>query len=155
MNRPAGFYQRWIEFHQGVVTLLTLKNALFPFSKRFFKLNFIAACIYSYFEKGCRKKVLSTIPKGNMGYDQYTVPVTVVVELTLLLSFINRRHKSMASRAIPAHFFEEQWTQNHPQYLSGLSHVLPTSFLEIKRNLHPYVGRSRNPCRFYLVFFFI
>ena len=30
--------------------------------------------IYSYFEKGCRKKVHATIPKGNMGYDQCTVP---------------------------------------------------------------------------------
>ena len=29
---------------------------------------------YSYFEKGCRKNVHATIPKGNMGYDQYTVP---------------------------------------------------------------------------------
>ena len=30
--------------------------------------------IYSYFEKGCRKNVHATIPKGNMGYDQYTFP---------------------------------------------------------------------------------
>ena len=30
--------------------------------------------IYSYFEKGCGKNVHATIPKGNMGYDQYTVP---------------------------------------------------------------------------------
>ena len=29
--------------------------------------------VYSYFEKGCRKNVHATIPKGNMGYDQYTV----------------------------------------------------------------------------------
>ena len=29
---------------------------------------------YSYFEKGCRKNVHTTVPKGNMGYDQYTVP---------------------------------------------------------------------------------
>ena len=29
---------------------------------------------YSYFEKGCRKNVHATIPKGNMGYDQYAVP---------------------------------------------------------------------------------
>ena len=39
---------------------------------------------------------------------------------------------SMASRAILSNFFEEQWTQNHPQYLSGLSRALfPTTFLEI------------------------
>ena len=38
----------------------------------------------------------------------------------------------MASRAILADFFEEQWTQNHLQYLSALSRTLfPTTFLEI------------------------
>ena len=38
----------------------------------------------------------------------------------------------MASRAILSNFFEEQRTQNHPQYLSGLSRALfPTTFLEI------------------------
>ena len=39
-------------------------------------------CICSYFEKGCRKKTCTRIamPKGSMGYDQYTVPDTVVVE---------------------------------------------------------------------------
>ena len=40
--------------------------------------------VYSYFEKGCRKKVHATIPKGNMGYDQYTVPDTVAVEPTFV-----------------------------------------------------------------------
>ena len=34
----------------------------------------------------------------------------------------------MASRVIHSNFFEEQWTQKHPQYLSGLSR---TTFLEI------------------------
>ena len=28
----------------------------------------MAACVYSYFEKGCRKNVHATIPKGNMRY---------------------------------------------------------------------------------------
>ena len=38
----------------------------------------------------------------------------------------------MASRAILSYFFEEQWTQNYPQYLSGLSRArFPTTFLEI------------------------
>ena len=32
--------------------------------------------IYSYFKKGCGKNVHATIPKGNMGYDQYNVPDT-------------------------------------------------------------------------------
>ena len=36
--------------------------------------------VYSYFEKGCRKKnVPTTIPNGNMGYNQYAVPDTVAV----------------------------------------------------------------------------
>ena len=30
--------------------------------------------IQNYFEKGCRKNVHATIPKCNMGNDQYTVP---------------------------------------------------------------------------------
>ena len=38
----------------------------------------------------------------------------------------------MACRAILSKLFEEQWTLNHPQYLSGLSHALfPETFLEI------------------------
>ena len=37
---------------------------------------------YSYFEKGCQKKVHVTILKGNMGYNQYTVPDTEAVEDT-------------------------------------------------------------------------
>ena len=40
-----------------------------------------------------------------------------------------------ASPAILSNFFEKQWTQNHPQYLSGLSRALyPTTFLEIAVN---------------------
>ena len=38
----------------------------------------------------------------------------------------------MASRVILSNFCEEQRTQTHPQYLSGLSRALfPTTFLEI------------------------
>ena len=37
---------------------------------------------------------------------------------------------SMASRAILSNFFEEQWTQNDPQYLS-LRPLFPTTFLKI------------------------
>ena len=41
----------------------------------------------------------------------------------------------MASRVILSNFFEKQLTQNHPQYLSGLSRALfPTTFLEIGVN---------------------
>ena len=57
-----------------------------PFSVFYVK-NKVAAKIarvYSYFEKGCRKNVHATIPKGNMGYEQYTVPDTVAVESTFV-----------------------------------------------------------------------
>ena len=51
--------------------------------------------------------------------------------LHLLLSFSTRRHTSMAFRAILSNFVEEQWTQNHLQYLSGLSQALfPRTVLE-------------------------
>ena len=54
-----------------------------------------------------------------------------LTNLLLLLSFRIRKHTSMASRAILSNFFVEQRTQNHSQYLSGLSRALfPTTFLE-------------------------
>ena len=48
--------------------------------------------------------VHATIPKGNMGYVQYTVADIVVVEL---LSFSTNKHTSMASFAILSNFVEE------------------------------------------------
>ena len=53
------------------------------------------------------------------------------MNLLLLLSFSTRKHTSVASRVILSNFFEEQWIQNHPQYLSGLQLALfPTTFLQ-------------------------
>ena len=43
--------------------------------------------IYSHFENGCRKNVHATIPKSNMGYDQYAVPDIVVVESSIVAFF--------------------------------------------------------------------
>ena len=40
--------------------------------------------IYSYFEKGCRKNVHATVPKGSMGYVQYTFPDTVALKPTFV-----------------------------------------------------------------------
>ena len=89
--------------------------------------------IYSYFEKGCGKNVHATIPKGNMGDDQYTVPddcscrsyfccFSLALANTFQWPFV----------PIPSNFFEKKRTQNHPQCLSGLSHAFfPTTFLEI------------------------
>ena len=57
-----------------------------------------------------------------MGYDQCCFP----------LALANIMLMSVASRAILSNFFEVQCTQNHSQYLSGLSHALfLTTFLEI------------------------
>ena len=75
------------------------------------------------------KNVQATILKGNMGYEQYTVPDTVAVESTFV-AFLY--HSQTYVHAILSNFFEEQWTQNHPQYLSGLSRaLLLTTFLKI------------------------
>ena len=79
------------------------------------------------------KNVHATIPKGNMGYDQYTVPSdcscrTYFGCFPLAIANIT----SQTSRAILSNFFEEQCPQNHPPNLSGLSRALfPTTFLEI------------------------
>ena len=50
---------------------------------------------------------------------------TAAVEFTFV-AFILAAHKhtSIASHATLSYFFEEQWTKNHPQYLSGLSSAL-------------------------------
>ena len=52
----------------------------------------------------------ATIPKGNMGYDQYTVPDTVAVKPTFVafLSSSTCKHMSMASPAILSNFSVEQ-----------------------------------------------
>ena len=92
-----------------------------------------AFALYSYFEKGCRKKCAPTIPKGNVGYDQYTVSDdcsyrTYFGCFPLAIANIT----SQITRAILSNFFEERCIQNHPQCLLGLSRALfPTTFLDI------------------------
>ena len=67
--------------------------------------------VQSYFEKGCWKNVHATIPKGNMGYDQYTVSDDCSCRI-YLWCFPLKKHMSMAmsmaSRAILSNFFEEK-----------------------------------------------
>ena len=49
------------------------------------RLGVLGLSVYSYFEKlSSRKNVHATIPKGYMGYVQYTVPDTVAVEPTFV-----------------------------------------------------------------------
>ena len=58
--------------------------------------------------------------------------VIFLSNLLLLLSFSIRKHTSMAFRAILLNFLQKQSTQNHPQYLTGLSRALfSTTFLEL------------------------
>ena len=79
------------------------------------------------------KNVHATIPKGNMGYDQYTVPDDCSCR-TYFCCFPLALANTFSWPFVPilSNFFEERRTQNHPQCLSRLSRALfPTTFLEI------------------------
>ena len=79
------------------------------------------------------KNVHTTIPKENMGYDQYTVPDDCSCQ-TYFCCFPLALANICPWPPVPffSNFLEEQSTQNHPQYLLGLSRALfPTTFLEI------------------------
>ena len=89
---------------------------------------------YSYFKKDCRKNVYATSPKGNMGYDQYTVPSDDRSCRTYFCCFPLALANTFSWPFVPilSNFFRKKRTQNHPQCLSGLSRALfPTTFLEI------------------------
>ena len=91
--------------------------------------------VYSYFEKGCRKKCARDNPERYYGIWSIHCSCSCRTYFFFLLSkaFLStRKQMSMAFSAIPSHFFEEHGTQNHPQYLSGLSRAFfSTIFLEI------------------------
>ena len=60
---------------------------------------------------------------------QFLTPVAV--EPTFVAFLKHSQTFVRGLRVILSNFFEEQNTQNHPQYLSGLSRALfPTTFLE-------------------------
>ena len=103
---------------------------IFELKLEIFLNSFILPVISSEFTHKCARD------KAYMGYDQYTVPDDCSCRTYFCCSaftFANiSKHKSMASRAILSNFFDEQWTQNHPQYLSRLSRALfSTTFFEI------------------------
>ena len=84
-------------------------------------------------ERLSEKKVHATIPKGNMGYDQYTVPDYCSCR-TYFCCFPLALGNTFPWPFVPilSDFFEKQRTQNHPRCLSGLSRALfPTTFLEM------------------------
>ena len=67
------------------------------------------------------KNVHATIPKGNMGYDQYTVPTDCSCQTYFCcfpLAIANTT--SQTSRAILSNFFEEQCTQKPPTIPLGI-----------------------------------
>ena len=85
--------------------------------------SFLPGLFIAISRKVSKKNVHATIPKG----------IGMLSNLLLLLSFSTRRYMSMTSPAILSNFFEKQWTQNHPQYLSGLSRALyPTTIYCVK-----------------------
>ena len=57
------------------------------FKKKKLARVYTSTLCYSCFEKGCRKNVHTTIPKGNMGYDQYTASDTVTFEPAFVAFF--------------------------------------------------------------------
>ena len=89
--------------------------------------------VYSYFEKGCGKKMCTQQSRMAIWDMNSTRFLTLwLSNLLSWLSFSTGKHMSVASRGILSIFFEKQLTQNHPQYLSGLSRALfPTTLLEI------------------------
>ena len=91
------------------------------------------------------KYVHATVPKGNMGYDLYTYPNDCSCRIYFCCFHLAaHRHTSMASHAILSYFFEEHWTKNHLQYLSGLSCALfLTTFLEKAVYGHSFYELSR------------
>ena len=94
------------------------------------------------------KNVHATIPKGNMGHDQYTVP-DVCSCRTYFCCFPLALENTFPWPFVPilSNFFEERRTQNHPQRVLGLSRALfPTTFslseAELNSN-HPRRPRGR------------
>ena len=71
------------------------------------------------------KNVHATIPKGNMGYNQYTVPDDCGCR-TFFCCFPLALVNTFPWPVVPilSNFFEKQRTQNHPQGLSRLSRAL-------------------------------
>ena len=94
----------------------------------------LAPSVYRYFRERLSEKmhVHATIPKGNMGYNQYTVLDDCSCRTNFCcfsLALSNTFQWPFVT--ILSNFFEEQRTQNHPQCLSGLSRALSKTFLEI------------------------
>ena len=71
--------------------------------------SLLSLVIYSCFEKGCWKNVHATIPKGNMGYDLYTVSDDFSCR-TYFCCFLLALANTFSWPLVPilSNFFEEQ-----------------------------------------------
>ena len=73
------------------------------------------------------------MPKGDMGYDQYTFPYTIAVETAFfLLSFSTRKHTTMACRTILMKFLWMELKITHITFRGcTVERTFPTACLEI------------------------
>ena len=124
MKLPSKMYQ----FTQ------VLKNSIVYFiaSELNFTASHITSCLRLFLERLSEKMCTWQSWKVNMGSIHCCWHWQKLSNLPSLLPFSTCKHMSMVSHAILSNFFEKQWTQNHPQYLLGLSRALfPTTFLKI------------------------
>ena len=131
------FFIRWRFVFQSKISGNFTVSIFFVFLFWSFLHRFVAVRISLLFtaisRKDVGKNVNATIPKGNMGYDQYTVPDDCSCRTYFgCFPLALKTHSHGLSCQFFQIFLEEQRTQNHPQCLSGLSRALfPTTFVEI------------------------
>ena len=90
-------------------------------------------CIQLFRERLLEKMCTRQSRKVIMGYDWYTIPDDCSCR-TYFCCFPLALANTFSWPFVPIllNFFKEQWTQNHPQCLSGLLRALiPTTFLQI------------------------
>ena len=120
---------------RSVVKYFSTLEEKFRISARLFNIS-----LYSYFEKGCRNKCARDNPERWLRYGIWKYGIWAIrcswhcICRTYFCCFPLALANICPWPLVP--FFQislkEQWTQNHPQYLSGLSRALfPTTFLEI------------------------
>ena len=87
----------------------------------------------------------ATIPKGNMGYDQYTCSWHCSCRAYFFcfpLALANIRPCPLLPFC--EIYLKKKWTKNHPQYLSGLPRALfPTTFFETAVCIQPDKASKR------------
>ena len=101
---------------------------------RFCYLNIPCLGIYSYFEKGCRKKVHATIPKGIVGDFEITVlhrnfERMAREAMDCVSDGVLKR--SSKSRLDSYNVRNSVWVISHITFLEYRVYFFPTTFLEI------------------------